>query len=172
VIAQAFEETNRRGKLIFMRLALKWSDGCGVQYVQREAALGTASLHADIEHHAKALAAIEQHAQEWEGVMGMHVVFPPYACGKQSALLRLPLTLCFRSRQGHRHCFKFIHDAAGKVFVDYKNKAVMGREWTISDIEQHYDYNAAFMLQPKNENFNFDFDFKHAHAPQTPDTSH
>ena len=30
-----------------MRLLLKWTDGCGCQYVQREAALGTASLFGD-----------------------------------------------------------------------------------------------------------------------------
>ena len=36
----------------------------------------------------------------------------------------------------------------------------MGREWTISDVSEHYDYNAATMLAPKNEDFNFDFDFK------------
>jgi hypothetical protein len=63
--------TNRRGKLPYMRLILKWTDGCGVQYVQREAALGTASLFGDIEMHAP-------ESMMWRGVMGMHVVFPPY----------------------------------------------------------------------------------------------
>jgi hypothetical protein len=33
-----------RGTLPFMRLLIKWTDGCGAQYVQREAALGTAAL--------------------------------------------------------------------------------------------------------------------------------
>ena len=113
-------DTDRRGKLTLMRLLLKWSDGCGVQYVQREAALGTASLYGDIEELARQ-AATEVLAL---GVIGLHVVFEP-------------------------HCFKGIHDAAGKVFVDSKNKAVLGRAWTISDIEQHYDYNAAMMLTPK-----------------------
>ena len=37
---------------------------------------------------------------------------------------------------------------------------VMGREWTISNVEQHYDYNAATMSGPMNENFNFDFSFR------------
>ena len=35
----------------------------------------------------------------------------------------------------------------------------MGRDVTISNIEQHYDYNAATMLAPANEKFNFDFSF-------------
>ena len=35
----------------------------------------------------------------------------------------------------------------------------MGRELTISNIEQHYDYNAATMLAPTNEKYNFDFSF-------------
>jgi len=51
------------------------------------------------------------------------------------------------------HCFKYIHDAAGKVFVEYKNKGVIGRQWTISNIEQHYDFNAAMMLTPDNNSF-------------------
>ena len=58
------------------------------------------------------------------------------------------------------HCFKYIHDAAGKVFVNSKNKGVMGRGWTISNVYEHYDYNAANMQTPKNENFNFDFSFR------------
>ena len=68
------------------------------------------------------------------GVIALHVVFEP-------------------------HCFKYIHDAAGKVFVDNKDSGVMGREWTISDINEHYDYNAATMLTPTNDDFNFDFSF-------------
>jgi len=114
-----------------MRLLLKWSDGCGVQYVQREAALGTASLYGDIEAHAKTMAIAEAAKL---GVIGTHVVFEP-------------------------HCFKYIHDAAGKVFVDNKNRGVVGRDVTISDIEEHYDYNARTMLSPVNEDFNFDFSF-------------
>jgi hypothetical protein len=35
----------------------------------------------------------------------------------------------------------------------------MGREWTISNVQEHYDYNAATMTTPKTENFNFDFSF-------------
>lgn len=35
----------------------------------------------------------------------------------------------------------------------------MGRNVTISDIEQHYDHNAATMLAPVTEDFNFDFSF-------------
>ena len=35
----------------------------------------------------------------------------------------------------------------------------MGRDWTISNVKEHYDYNAATMLVPKNEDFNFDFSF-------------
>ena len=124
-------DTCRRGKLTYMRLLLKWTDGCGVQYVQREAALGTAALYGDIEALAKEMA-IDEAAKS--GVIGTHVVFEP-------------------------HCFKYIHDAAGKVFVDNKNTGVMGREQTISDIEQHYDHNAATMLAPVTEDFNFDFSF-------------
>ena len=65
------------------------------------------------------------------------------------------------SLQKHSRSFthRGIHDAAGKQMVDNKNKGVMGREWTISNIKQHYDYNAATMEAPTNENFNFDFDF-------------
>ena len=122
---------DRRGKLINMRMLIKWTDGCGVQYVQREAALGTASLYGDIEALAKKV------QMEFGGVIGLHIVFEP-------------------------HCFKGIHDAAGKVFVDYKNKGVKGRQWTISNIEQHYDFNAAHMLKPETETFNFEkvFSFK------------
>tara|TARA_B100000795_G_scaffold167375_2_gene125949 strand:- start:347 stop:868 length:522 start_codon:yes stop_codon:yes gene_type:complete len=50
---------------------------------------------------------------------------------------------------------RYIHDAAGKVFVDNKDTGVIGRIWTISSIEEH----AATMLVPKNEDFNFDFSF-------------
>ena len=114
-----------------MRIALKWSDGCGVQYVQREAALGTAAFYGDIE----ALARQAADAAARFGVIALHVVFEP-------------------------HCFKYIHDAAGKVFVDYKNVGVMGRTETVSSIEEHYDFNAANMIAPKNENFNFDFSFR------------
>ena len=35
----------------------------------------------------------------------------------------------------------------------------MGRVLTISNVKEHYDYNAATMLVPKNEDFNFDFNF-------------
>lgn len=69
-----------------MRLLLKWSDGCGVQYVQREAALGTAALYGDIEALAKEMAIDE--AVKF-GVIGTHVVFEP-------------------------HCFKYIHDAVSQ----------------------------------------------------------
>ena len=79
-------DTCRRGKLIYMRLLLKWSDGCGVQYVQREAALGTAALYGDIEALAKEMA-IDEAAKF--GVIGTHVVFEP-------------------------HCFKYIHDAVSQ----------------------------------------------------------
>ena len=57
------------------------------------------------------------------------------------------------------HCFKFIHDAAGKVFSDNKDKGIKGRSWTISNVYEHYDYNAATMQGPKNSDFNFDFSF-------------
>lgn len=40
-------DTDRRGKLPDMRIQSKFSDGCGYQYVQREAAHGTASLYGD-----------------------------------------------------------------------------------------------------------------------------
>ena len=63
-------DTDRRGKLTLMRLVLKMTDGCGVQYVQREAALGTAALYGDIE-------ALSQQATEAVarfGVIGLHVV--------------------------------------------------------------------------------------------------
>ena len=55
--------------------------------------------------------------------------------------------------------YRYIHDAAGKVFVDNKNTGVIGRDYTISNIDEHYDYNAATMQTPKNEDFNFDFNF-------------
>ena len=128
-------DTDRRGMLWLMRLLLKWTDGCGCQYVQREAALGTASLYGDTEVVAKQKAAEEPAAAF--GVLGVHVVFEP-------------------------HCFKGIHDAAGKVFVDYTTNAVKGRDWTITNIEEHYDFNAAHMLTPSNETFNFEkvFEFK------------
>ena len=44
------------------------------------------------------------------------------------------------SLQKHSRSFthRGIHDAAGKQMVDNKNKGVMGREWTISNIKQHY----------------------------------
>ena len=51
------------------------------------------------------------------------------------------------------HCFKYIHDAAGKLFVDNQKRGVMGRDVTISDIEQHYDHNAATMLAPRRETY-------------------
>ena len=54
---------------------------------------------------------------------------------------------------------RYIHDAAGKQFVDNKNKGVMGRTVTISNIDEHYDYNAATMLTPKKDSFGFDFNF-------------
>ena len=53
------------------------------------------------------------------GVIALHVVFEP-------------------------HCFKYIHDAAGKVFVDNKDSGVMGREWTISDINEYTRSNVQF----------------------------
>ena len=58
-------DTDRRGKLPDMRIQPKFSDGCGYQYVQREAAHGTASLYGDT------------------GVFGLHVVFEPHCfkCG-------------------------------------------------------------------------------------------
>lgn len=98
--------------------------------MQREAALGTASLFGDTE-------VLSQQATDPMaklGVIGVHVVFPP-------------------------HCFKYIHDAAGKVFSDNKNKGITSRSWTISNVYQHYDYNAATMQAPKNTEFNFDFSF-------------
>ena len=76
-------------------------------------------------------------------------------CGRQTETDRQTDTLEHSSNYTHR----FIHDAAGKVFVDNKNLGVMGRDWTISSIQEHYDYNAATMLAPQNENFNFDFKF-------------
>lgn len=121
------ESTDRRGKLHWMRLFIKLTDGCGVQYVQRQSAHGTASLYADIQ----AIAQQAADAAARFGVIGLHIVCEP-------------------------HCFKGIHDAAGKVFVDNKNKGVMGRDWTISNVEQHYDYNAATMLKPKHANYNFE----------------
>ena len=119
-----------RGTLPRMRLLIKFTDGCGVQYVQREAAHGTASLYADTEELSKQLA---DKAEKF-GVFGVHVVFEP-------------------------HCFKYIHDAAGKVFADNSDRGVLERGWTISNVEEHYDYNAATMLAPTNERFNFDFSF-------------
>ena len=68
------------------------------------------------------------------GVIGLHVVFEP-------------------------NCFKYIHDAAGKVFSENSKKAVLSRQWTISNVSEHYDYNAAMMLRPNNSSFNFDFSF-------------
>ena len=68
------------------------------------------------------------------GVIGMHIVFEP-------------------------HCFKFIHDAAGKVFATNKDKGVKGRAFTISNVYEHYDYNAATMLKPTQSTFNFGADF-------------
>ena len=100
------------------------------QYVQREAALGTASLYGDTEQLSQQ--ATDPMAKL--GVIGAHTVFEP-------------------------HCFKYIHDAAGKVFSDNKDKGIKGRAWTISNVFQHYDYNAATMLAPKNSDFNFDLSF-------------
>ena len=46
----------------------------------------------------------------------------------------------------------------------------MGRDETITDIYEHYDYNAATMLAPKNEDFNFDFSFSnYIHVLYKPD---
>ena len=67
-------DTDRRGKLQKMRQQLTWSDGCGVQYVQREAALGTASMYGDIEVLAQQ--ATDPAAKF--GVFGRHVVFEPH----------------------------------------------------------------------------------------------
>ena len=50
------EEIDRRGKLTHMRMLIKFTDGCGVHYVQREAALGTAALYGDIELIAQQMA--------------------------------------------------------------------------------------------------------------------
>ena len=125
-LEQATASSDRRGRLPLMRLLLKWTDGCGVQYVQREAALGTASLYGDIEELAKQQPAID--AKAAFGVIGMHVVFEPY-------------------------CFKYIHDAAGKVFADNQKHGVRGRDVTITDVEQHYDHNAATMLAPKKDTY-------------------
>ena len=122
-----------RGKLPRMLKMLKNSDGCGVQYVQREAALGTAAMYGDTEEMAKANGAT---GAEGFGVVALHTVATP-------------------------HTFKGIHDAGGKLFVDNKNKAVMSRAWTISNIKQHYNYNAATMLAPTNTQFNID-DFSFA----------
>mmetsp|Transcript_63625 Transcript_63625/g.189666 ORF Transcript_63625/g.189666 Transcript_63625/m.189666 type:complete len:828 (+) Transcript_63625:1660-4143(+) len=128
---EAAVDTDRRGKLFLMRLLLKWSDGCGVQYVQREAALGTASMYGDIELLAKQA---EDEAAKF-GVIALHVVFEP-------------------------HLFKYIRDAAGKIFSENHKKGVMGREVTISNFKQHYDYNAATMLAPiADEEFGFDMSF-------------
>ena len=57
------------------------------------------------------------------------------------------------------HCFKGIHDAAGKVIAGNREKGVKERVWTISDVSQHYDYNSATMIKPKNERINMDFSF-------------
>ena len=125
-------DTDRRGQLTRMTKSLKNTDDCGVQYVQREAALGTASLYGDTEEVAKANGAKDA---EGFGVIGLHMVAAP-------------------------HTFKGIHDAGGKLFVDNKNTAVMSRVWTISNVQQHYNYNAATMLAPTNEKFNIeDFSF-------------
>ena len=80
-MAAAWADTDRRGKLSMMRQVFKWTDGCGVQYVQREAALGTASMYGDIEASV---------TDDEFGVSCRHIVF-------------------------EAHCFKYIHDAAGKV---------------------------------------------------------
>ena len=74
-----------------MRLILKSvvpSDGCGVQYVQRQPALGPAALYSD----TKELAKKQQQAGAASGVIGIHIVVAP-------------------------HC-KCMHDAVGKVFID------------------------------------------------------
>ena len=67
-------DTDRRGKLTKMRQQLAWSDGCGVQYVQREATLGTASMYGDIE----ALARQATSPAEKFGVFAQHVVLEPH----------------------------------------------------------------------------------------------
>ena len=69
------------GALPFMRLLIKWTDGCGVQYVQREAALGTAALYGDIQVLAKE----STDPAAAFGVLGNHVVFEPH---------------CFNARRG------------------------------------------------------------------------
>ena len=43
--------------------------------------------------------------------------------------------------------------------MENKNKGVMGRDVTISNINEHYDHNAATMQKPKTETFNFEKDF-------------
>jgi hypothetical protein len=56
---------------------------------------------------------------------------------------------------------RYIRDAAGKIFSENHKKGVMGREVTISNFKQHYDYNAATMLAPiADEEFGFDMSFK------------
>tara|TARA_B100000795_G_scaffold258307_1_gene232291 strand:+ start:228 stop:584 length:357 start_codon:yes stop_codon:yes gene_type:complete len=70
---------------------------------------------------------------------------------RASGLMHALYARCITSR--------YIHDAAGKQFVDNKNKGVMGRTVTISNIDEHYDYNAATMLTPKKDSFGFDFNF-------------
>jgi hypothetical protein len=81
---QVEADPDRRGKLPRMRQQLAWSDGCGVQYVQREAALGTAAMYGDIE----ALARQATSPAERFGVFGRHVVFEPH---------------CFKCRDIHMH---------------------------------------------------------------------
>jgi len=44
------------------------------------------------------------------------------------------------------HCFKYSHDAAGKLLAENVQKGIMSRAWTISDVSEHYDYNAATMV--------------------------
>ena len=72
---------------------------------------------------------IELLAQQAEGAVAKfgvackHIVFPP-------------------------HCFKYSHDAAGKLLAENVQKGIMSRAWTISDVSEHYDYNAATMVCP------------------------
>ena len=47
---------------------------------------------------------------------------------------------------------------AGKVFVDSKNRGVLGREVTISNVAQHYDFNAATMISGDGDGGTVTFD--------------
>jgi len=115
-----------------MRLLLKWSDGCGVQYVQREAALGTASLYGDIEAHAKTMAiaeAAKSLASSGRTWSSSPIVLSTFTMRRARSLSTTRI---------------------GALWAAMSPSA---------DIEEHYDYNARTMLSPVNEDFNFDFSF-------------